>query len=780
MRTQFARLGRFVERRPRLVLLATVVLMALAAVGVSQTKIVTSQEILVSPQSQAYHEYKEYGRAFGGDPLIVMLSGSPNELTSPKTIKALGTLRSELASDSRYRSVVSALTPLGAAQLPPGVSLDQPSVATGIVYAPDGTVRPQFAQLFPNGHEVVVIHLAGNLSVAQEKAATTRVVSLVEHSDLPGPPVVAGNTRVVSDITTSITRDMALTGVIAVFLMIIVLYIVFPVRRRLLALPVVLVGVLLTFGLTAAVGLSLTLVTMAGLPVLIGLGMDFAIQFHNRYEEESRAGRRPATGLVTSLTHIGPAVSTAVLATILGFMTLLMSAVPAVRDFGILLAIGVAVLLCLSLIAFNALLYRLDRQKGAAEPGTGDAPAADDAALVVTVPATTHTRARPWQRLNSLLARAIPAALTRLSATAMRFGPAVIAVAALLAVGGFAVDHKLPVQTDIQKLVPSDTPGVRAANQEQAAIGSTTAVSIMVKAPDVSTPAMLSWMAGFQARVLQAHQQQVISVDSLATTLALKPDQPAPDPQLVAGTLAALPADVRLGLITDDHTAASMNFNVRHMSIGDLDKLIGQLKQEAQAPAGVSLAAGGTVAITAAAVGAITDNRSTIALIGFAAVLVGLLLIYRNWRKALTPVIPIVLVTGWSSGAMWLFGIELNPLTAVMSALIIGIGTEFTVLLLERFWEELSRGASKQEAIRAAVSRVGRSITASALTVAAGFGALLGSSFPALREFGTVTVIDVVLALLATLIVVPPLAMLLTRRPRANAVEELVEASVGA
>ena len=340
MRTHFARLGRFVERRPRLVLLATVVLMALAAVGVSQTKIVTSQEILVSPDSQAYHEYKDYGRAFGGDPLIVMLSGSRDELTSPKTIKALATLRSELASDSRYRSVVSALTPLGAAQLPPGVSLDQPSVATNIVYASDGTVRPQFAALFPNGHEVVVIHLAGNLSVAQEKAATTRVVSLVEHSDLPGPPVVAGNTRVVSDITTSITKDMALTGVIAVFLMVIVLYIVFPVRRRLLALPVVLVGVLLTFGLTAAVGLSLTLVTMAGLPVLIGLGMDFAIQFHNRYEEESRAGRRPAAGLVTSLTHIGPAVSTAVLATILGFMTLLMSAVPAVRDFGILLAIG--------------------------------------------------------------------------------------------------------------------------------------------------------------------------------------------------------------------------------------------------------------------------------------------------------------------------------------------------------------------------------------------------------------------------------------------------------
>ena len=41
-------------------------------------------------------------------------------------------------------------------------------------------------------------------------------------------------------------------------------------------------------------------------------------------------------------------------------------------------------------------------------------------------------------------------------------------------------------------------------------------------------------------------------------------------------------------------------------------------------------------------------------------------------------------MTGWSSGAMWPLGMELNPLTAVMSALIVGVGTEFAILL-ERY-----------------------------------------------------------------------------------------------
>jgi predicted RND superfamily exporter protein len=107
---------------------------------------------------------------------------------------------------------------------------------------------------------------------------------------------------------------------------------------------------------------------------------------------------------------------------------------------------------------------------------------------------------------------------------------------------------------------------------------------------------------------------------------------------------------------------------------------------------------------------------------------------------------------------------ELNPLTAVMSALIVGIGTEFAVLLLGRYWEELSRGVDPRQAMNQAVSRIGRAIAASGLTVTAGFGALLASSFPAIRDFGAVTVIDVLLALVATIVVVPPLAPWLIRR----------------
>jgi hypothetical protein len=99
----------------------------------------------------------------------------------------------------------------------------------------------------------------------------------------------------------------------------------------------------------------------------------------------------------------------------------------------------------------------------------------------------------------------------------------------------------------------------------------------------------------------------------------------------------------------------------------------------------------------------------------------------------------------------------------VLGALVIAIGTEFTVLLLSRYWEERRRTASCDLAMEEAVAKVGRAITASALTVAAGFGALISSSFPALRDFGIVIVVDVVFALIVTVTVVPAIVGWLDR-----------------
>jgi hydrophobe/amphiphile efflux-3 (HAE3) family protein len=742
MRALFIRLGRFVEARPGSILAVTAVLIALALLGATRTHIDTTVEAFVDPGSDTARNSEAYSSAFGADPVVVMIPGTPQELTSPETLDRIESLTGELSRDGAIRSCVSVLTLLTATPLPEGTDLDQPGVATAVVFDADGEPRATFASLFPSGHELVQISIKPGLSVEEQGKVADRVQAAVKAAGLPEGTVVAGYPRLYGEIASSIVRDMAVTAGVAVLLMIAVLYIVFPVRRRLMSLPVVVVGTLFTFGFTGAAGISLTLVTMAGLPILLGLGMDFAIQFHNRYEEELARGHTRAAGLIDALTHIGPAVGTAVLATILGFMALLLSAVPAVRDFGALLALGVAILYCLSLVALNALLYRFDKAPRTAAAGA-------------TGPLTAD-RSAGW-RLD------IGRPLAAISGLSVRLGPIVLAAATALAFGGLAVDHLIPVQTEIEKLIPADAPGVVAMNEVRDATGSSSYIQFLVRADDVTSPEVLKWMSQFQTREIESHPQ-IVSATSLSSVLGPTVIWFFAKGPIVDFMLGQIPEPIRLSFVTDDHKSASITFNTDPMSTAEVADLIQAMQAEANPPQGVTAVPAGSTYMAASILTSLTNGRLQIALAGFLAVFLGLLAIYRGLRRAVAPVVPIILVTGWSSGAMWLLGIELNPLTAVMSALIVGIGTEFAVLLLARYWEELGRGADPREAMNLAVSRIGRAIAASGLTVVAGFGALLASSFPAIREFGAVTVIDVLLALLATIVVVPPLAILLIRR----------------
>ena len=103
---------------------------------------------------------------------------------------------------------------------------------------------------------------------------------------------------------------------------------------------------------------------------------------------------------------------------------------------------------------------------------------------------------------------------------------------------------------------------------------------------------------------------------------------------------------------------------------------------------------------------------------------------------------------------MYLFGITHTPLTATLGALSIGIGVEFTVLLMMRYYEERGKGEGVVEAMTTAITKIGRAILASGVTTIGGFGALLiASDFPIIQEFGIVTLINVFFALMSTLFV---------------------------
>ncbi len=184
-------------------------------------------------------------------------------------------------------------------------------------------------------------------------------------------------------------------------------------------------------------------------------------------------------------------------------------------------------------------------------------------------------------------------------------------------------------------------------------------------------------------------------------------------------------------------------------------------------PAGVSAQLVGLPVLAAQSGSQVADpwRRLETLLAGLAAVALVLMLAFRgDRRRALVPLVPIVLATGWSALILFAVRVPLNPMSVTLGALVIAISTEFSVLLSERHRQEMLAGHDTIEALRRSYRRTGAAIAASGVTAIAGFGVLVLSDIRMLRDFGLVTLIDLSVSLVGVLVALPAVLVLAERR----------------
>jgi predicted RND superfamily exporter protein len=158
---------------------------------------------------------------------------------------------------------------------------------------------------------------------------------------------------------------------------------------------------------------------------------------------------------------------------------------------------------------------------------------------------------------------------------------------------------------------------------------------------------------------------------------------------------------------------------------------------------------------------AMTDSQSTSIAITMVAALIVLMLFF--WATEFKPmlaviaVVPILLVLLWVLGTMTLLGIPYNVITALITALSIGIGVDYTIHIIHRFTEEVDHGRTLLDATKTTLTTTGSALTGSALTTALAFAVLLFSPLVPFRQFGLVTGITILYALIVSVVVVPPM-----------------------
>ncbi|MFB3049771.1 MAG: efflux RND transporter permease subunit, partial [Acidimicrobiia bacterium] len=145
----------------------------------------------------------------------------------------------------------------------------------------------------------------------------------------------------------------------------------------------------------------------------------------------------------------------------------------------------------------------------------------------------------------------------------------------------------------------------------------------------------------------------------------------------------------------------------------------------------------------------------------------------RSVKYALVSAVPILLVVAWLYGFMYLVGYTINPVTATIAAISIGVGIDFATHFIVRFREELAGEPSRFPALRRAGEGTGGALILSALTSIGGFLVLGLAPMPIFSVYGILTAVMIALALLVTLLVLPSLLLLVTPSQKGEERERL-------
>jgi hypothetical protein len=684
---------------------------------------------------------------------------------SPAEVRKLGNQAKQLVYAEFARNLIALALKYGISSAP---QLNNPQFVSQIVFDDTkgpGVPKQRFAYIFPNKNSALIqVRFRPDLSERERDRAIGLVRQAVAMPEwrLPngkGTYVVTGAPVVVSDLTKSISHSLIVLLVVALAVMALTLALVFRARLRLLPLVVALAATGLTFGLLSLVGASLTMALIAVLPVLIGLAVDYAIQLQSRVQEAQADGADIEAAVARTAVSGAPTVATAAAATAAGFLVLTLSPVPMVRGFGLLLVAGIALALgcalTLGVAALAAAARRAPRPRRAeriapAVRGAGELLFANRAALAV-------------RRRGSAVGRGALRVATE--------HPARVLIAAIvIAVAGWGLETQTRVESDLTRLVPQNG----AIHDLQALQRSTDVggeIDVVVSGARVTDPAVVKWMTTYQAGVLKQFgysskrgcgKADVCPAFSLPDLLG---GQSATSKQ-IDDLLDAVPAYFSQGVITRDRRTATLAFGIRLMPLDRQEQVIDAMRARLHPPAGIDAELAGLPVLAAEANAAVSSPWRRLATLaaGLAAVALVLLAAFRAWRRALVPLLPIVLATGWSALVLFAVRIPLNPMSVVLGALVIAISTEFSVLLAERYRGERVAGHAPAEALQRTYRSTGAAVLASGTTAIAGFAVLLASDIKMLRDFGFVTVIDLTVALLGVMVVLPAVLVLAEQR----------------
>jgi len=727
-------------KHPKIVAALVTLIFIVGLVGMTSLSMATGWETYVEKDSPAGALQQTYNADYTSDTIILIVEAA--NPYSPDVLAYIETLEDDLNQQQNIEGSQSIVDVLKAANN--GVLPSSQAETERIINALPESTRNMVAP--SNVMTLVQVKLGEGLSDPVQEAVLANVGSIVDTSTPPPGVTVAisGSPAFSQQMSEGLSSNMGILIGGALVLMIITMGILFAyVRHRFMPVLLVAIGLITSLGLMGLAGISLNMAVIGAFPVLIGLGIDYAIQFHARFDEEARKGSLDNAVFMT-VTRTGPAVMYAMLATSMGFLAMMVSTVPMIRSFGIVSIIGINTCFWVSCIGMPTLALLVNYQP---KQQTGQCYAVGTEACDTIIGKEKTKKKSGFSYGDFLTSTTVKIAKNPIP---------VLLFAGLIALIGFQIDPTIPVTSDENTFVPSDMPAKINMDKVTRTIGATDTLDLMAMGSRVTDLDTVKWIKNFQDYEL-AHHPELTGATSIVTYILQYNNGVMPETQAeLDAVLASIPEETRNSILSSSMNGV-IRFSSEDISMDQENTLKDSMVSEIaflEPPVGITVVPAGSFELYTSLLGEMSESKDQMTVLGFIFVFIFLIIVYRHIH-AVSPIIPIIFVVGWNAVMMVIIGLDYNPLTATLGSMTIGVAAEYTILVMERYTEEEERLHNPIAAIQESVQKIGTAITVSGLATFFGFSALCLATFPILSNFGLSTLIAIGFSLIGAIFIMP-------------------------
>ncbi len=706
------------EKRPKIVVVTVLIITLILGSGILRIEKETDMMSYLPKEKESVETTMEFRDTFGGQNYeTVLVKG---EVTSPQAIEEIQELEEEIRAIPHFAlEVTSYIDILKDNNVPEEripMAVKTPEAQKGL------------SQILTQDGKATLIRM--RVSPDHEEGAVQEYIDVLENAQRESSLDISytGELTQQTEMMDVMDRDNMVLLPAALLLVIVVLFLTYRSISD-IVLPFVIIGIAVTWvlGIMGYIGITFSSMFVGVAPLLLGIAIAYTVHMLNRYYEERNKGQEAPKSAVISVKTVGVAVLLTAVTTAFGFGSFGISDLPPMREFGFLLVLGILFSFFLVVTLMPSLLVLRD---------TGS---------------TLQKKQRRVSGVNYVL--------DKISLLALHHRKTVLATAGILAIIGVALLPTIPTSISYEDMLPQD-------------------------AETISTQSEISTLFGAQGEPLAVlvegnvveYYEEVLALEEELRTIGFTNTE---GKQIVmsissyADMLAKTQGDVQAALenpqttsmiqqtlVVDKKSSDYLKKGVILVYVNvktdeDAKKITNEVREILQKNTTLDYSVGGGPALIADIMGGMQSTQIKTTLLALALSLLVVSLLFKSIPYGIFSVIPLALTIAWEFGVLKLASWHFDLFTVMVSALIIGIGIDFSIHVIHRYREELEKTKNTEESVENTVLSVGKALISATATTAGAFFVLTFSSMPIMARFGLLVSIVICLSFLAALMVLP-------------------------